>query len=144
MLTSKSDLEPRNIMVSKESGAWKICGIIDWDQAMAQPLPLTRNPPTWMWQFDPDEKTPSQSIRDKLNADHWEDPKLSEKQLASKEYFDAKVEKVLPGYCEDAYGKARWLRRMLFWALEGAEKDDDLQWIVLLQKEWKARSKPVV
>lgn len=33
------DLEPRNLMVSKASGAWKICGIIDWDDALALPTP---------------------------------------------------------------------------------------------------------
>ena len=40
------DLEARNIMVDKSSGTWRICGIIDWDDALALPRPLARKPPT--------------------------------------------------------------------------------------------------
>ncbi|KAL9581342.1 MAG: hypothetical protein Q9203_005931, partial [Teloschistes exilis] len=54
------DLEPRNLIVSNAKtdddnnnnnphGAWKITGLIDWDDALALPLLLARPPPRWLW-----------------------------------------------------------------------------------------------
>ncbi|KAL8634992.1 MAG: hypothetical protein Q9228_007474, partial [Teloschistes exilis] len=47
------DLEPRNIIVSdvNPSSAWKITGLVDWDQAQALPRPLAREPRRWIWLF---------------------------------------------------------------------------------------------
>ena len=130
------DFEPRNLMVSKASGTWKICGIIDWDDAVALPRPLARVPPRWVWHF-PDEDP---DVEDGyLNDDQYRDPELSDENKALKAYFDAKVEAVLPGYTEDAYGQGRWLRRIWHFAREGARRVWQWPFLDQLPKDWAAR-----
>ncbi|KAL8856094.1 MAG: hypothetical protein Q9178_007289 [Gyalolechia marmorata] len=136
-----SDLEPRNLMVSKASGTWKICGIIDWDDAVALPRPLARVPPRWVWHFpdgDPDLEDGY------LNDDQYRDPELSDENKALKTYFNAKIEAVLPGYTEDAYGQGRWLRRMWHFAREGARRVWQWPFLDQLPKDWAARPRNVV
>lgn len=135
------DLEPRNLMVSKASGAWKICGVIDWDDAVALPRPLARVPPRWIWHF-PDEDP---DIEDGyLNDDQYPDPELSSENKALKAYFDEKVETVLPGYTEDAYGRGRWLRRIWYFAKTGAYRQYEWEFLDQLPKDWAARPQRVV
>ena len=45
------DLEPCNVMVSNTNTntTYAITGIIDWDKALALPLPLSWIPPRWIW-----------------------------------------------------------------------------------------------
>ncbi|KAL8723568.1 MAG: hypothetical protein Q9181_007261, partial [Wetmoreana brouardii] len=130
------DLEPRNLMVSKASGTWKICGVIDWDDAVALPTPLARIPPRWIWHF-PDEEP---DLEDGwLNDDQYKDPELSDENGALKAYFDTKVEAVLPGYTEDAYGRGRWLRRIWHFAKEGAYRQWQWPFLDQLPIDWAAR-----
>ncbi|KAL8910592.1 MAG: hypothetical protein Q9171_004131 [Xanthocarpia ochracea] len=132
------DFEPRNLMVSKATGTWKICGIIDWDDAVALPRPLARVPPRWVWHF-PDEDPDLEDGY--LNDDQYRDPELSDENKALKAYFDAKIEAILPGYTEDAYSQGRWLRRIWHFAREGARRVWQWPFLDQLPKDWAARSR---
>ena len=115
------DLEPRNIMVSKNAcGTWEISGIIDWDDAVALPRPLARPPPRWIWHFPEEDPDLEDGY---LNDDqYYRDPELSEENKALKAYFDTRIETALPGFAEDAYGHGRWLRRIWNFAREGVRR----------------------
>ena len=133
------DLEPRNIMVDHMEGAWKITGIIDWDDALALPRPLARRAPDWIWDFEPQEFTGF------LNNDHHPNPKLTDEGIALKTYFDAQAAKVLEGYMEDAYGQGRWLRRIWTFARHGNGGNSwYLDLIKQMPEDWARRPKPVV
>ena len=103
------DLEPRNIMVEKNSNSWRICGVIDWDDACAVPRALARKPPAWVWDFDPGMFTGY------LDNDFHPKNDLSQENRALKAHFDAQVAASLSRYLEDSYGRGRWLRRV--WTL---------------------------
>lgn len=132
------DLEPRNLLVSKSSGAWHITGIIDWDDALALPTPLARIPPRWIWHFPDEEPGLSDGY---LTDDQFRDPQLSEEDARLKTYWDTAIEKVLPGYGEDAYGKGRWLRRIWFFAREGAFRQWQWPFLDQIPEEWAGRLK---
>ena len=128
------DLEPRNIMVDKNSGVWKISGVIDWDAAVSVPRPMARRPPAWIWDFDPEMFTGY------LNNDHDPPLNLSEENMALKAHFDAKAAAVLPAYLEDAYGRGRWLRRIWTYARNEIHDPYLLDRAEEFRKEWDARS----
>ena len=132
------DLEPRNIMVEKINGAWKICGIIDWDGASALPRPLARRPPAWIWDFEPDMMTGY------LDNDFHPNDQLSEEDAALKNYFDRKAAAILPDYVEDAYGRGRWLRRIWILVKNKIHSSWYLDLMDQLLKDWDARPKSVV
>ncbi|KAG7008328.1 hypothetical protein G7Y79_00006g019480 [Physcia stellaris] len=133
------DLEPRNLMVEKASdGAWRICGVIDWDDTIAVPRPLARKPPVWIWHF-PDEEP--ESFRD---DDQFQDPELSEKDKELKTYFDTKIEELLPGYGQDAYGRGRWLRRIWSFVREGVYREYERYFVKQLIDDWAARPRITV
>ena len=130
------DLEARNVMVAKTNGEWKITGVIDWDEPECVPRPIARKPPAWFWTWsDSDEDTSS----DESDCDQYPDRELSETDAALKAYFDQKVEEILAGYLEDAYGTGRMLRRLWTFIKDGLNK----QWTVpvceQLLDEWEAR-----
>ena len=133
------DLEARNIMVSQTpDGEWKITGVIDWDEAICLPRPLARKPPAWFWtSTDNDEDTSS----GESDCDLYPDRELSDKQAELKAYFDARVEELLPGYGEDAYGSGRLLRRL--WALiqDGLSRQWTIEPYEQLLAEWERRSR---
>ena len=131
------DLEARNIMVEQSDGIWRICGIIDWDDALALPRPLARKPPAWIWDFDPEGFTGY------LDNDHHPNDELSEDSLVLKSYFDAKAATTLPNYLEDAYGRGRWLRRIWTFARNGADNMWYIELIKQLPADWAARPKPI-
>lgn len=131
------DLEPRNIMVSKASGAWKITGVIDWDDVVALPQPLARKMPVWIWWF-PDEE-PSASVY--YNDDQYGYPEPSGENRALKEYFDEKVEALLPGYKADCYERGRWLRRIWTFARRGVDSEYVRGFLAMVPRDWEARSK---
>ena len=135
-----TDLEPRNIMVSNAGPGtkWKICGIIDWDEAVAVPCPLARRPPAWIWGFDP------KSFKAYLNIDHhpYFDEDLREEGKALRKYFDTVARKRLgEKYLEDAYGHGRWLRRIWEFVRGGVPNEDYLELIKKMEEEWEARER---
>ena len=132
------DLEARNIMIEKSNGTWRICGVIDWDDALALPRPLARRPPAWIWDFDPEGFTGY------LDNDHHPNDHLSDENLALKSHFDAKAAAALPSYIEDAYGRGRWLRRIWTFARSGADNMWYIDLIKQLPKDWAARPRPTV
>ena len=132
------DLEARNIMVEKTDDTWRICGIIDWDDALALARPLARKPPAWIWDFDPEGFTGY------LDNDHHPNNDLSDENLALKAHFDAAAAAVLPDYLEDAYGRGRWLRRIWTFARTGANNAWYVELIKELPRDWTARPKQTV
>ena len=132
------DLEPRNIMVENSSGEWKICGVIDWDDALSVPQPLARRPPAWLWEPDCEEVTGY------LDNDHDPCSNLPEENMAIKTHFDAKAAAALPNYLEDAYGRGRWLRRIWTYARNEIRQPHLLDRADQLRKEWDERPKPIV
>lgn len=129
------DLEPRNIMVEKNDGAWRITGIIDWDSALAQSRPLTRKPPSWIWDFEDNDVTGY------LDCDRHPIAPLTEGNMALKTRFDAKAAELLPGYLEDAYGTGRWLRRIWLFAHEQIQSTYILDLLEELLEDWAQRPK---
>ncbi|KAL8789931.1 MAG: hypothetical protein Q9195_006592 [Heterodermia aff. obscurata] len=103
------DLEPRNIMVEHQEGAaWRISGVIDWDDALAFPRPLARRPLAWIWRNGDGD-----SFTCNLHEDfRTKDEGLTDEAKALKARFDAKAEELLDGYLEDAYGHGLLLRRV--------------------------------
>ena len=132
------DLEPRNIMVEKSNDTWRICGIIDWDDALALARPLARRPPNWIWDFD------MEGFTGYLDNDHHPNNNLSDENLALKSHFDAAAAAVLPDYLEDAYGRGRWLRRIWTFASSGANTAWYVELIKELPRDWAARPKQIV
>ena len=111
------DLRPGNIIVRKScsSNKWRITGLIDWDDIDALPRILTRNPPTWLWESpNPVSETPFQELRRRKLPQPPPYPGIPSSELSSvKKTFDAKIEKLMRGYCRDAYGNAGyWLRKL--------------------------------
>ncbi|KAL8836943.1 MAG: hypothetical protein Q9170_002704 [Blastenia crenularia] len=90
------DLEPRNIMVQHLNGSWKITGVIDWDEALALPVPLARQPPNWIWDFD------AEGYTGYFNTDFQPTLDMSAEDAVLKAYFDAGISGVIDGYLEDA------------------------------------------
>ena len=129
------DLEARNIMVEKINDEWKICGVIDWDGALALPRPLARRPHDWIWDYD------CEGFTGYFDNDHHPGVNLSEEQLALKTHFDAKAAAALDGYLEDAYGHGRWLRRIWLFARNGLGSMWYLDLAKELERDWKARPK---
>ncbi|KAL8678439.1 MAG: hypothetical protein Q9186_005211 [Xanthomendoza sp. 1 TL-2023] len=129
------DLEPRNLMVEKIAGAWKIRGIIDWDAAVALPRPLARRAPDWIWDFD------SEGFTGYLDNDHHPKPdaELSAENSALKTHFNAMAAEKLAGYLEDAYGQGVWLRRLWTFARSGIESMWYIDLVKELEVDWKKR-----
>ena len=132
------DLEPRNIMVEKSSGAWRVCGVIDWDDAIALPRPLARKPPAWIWDFD------AEGFTGFLDNDHHPNYALSDENMMLKAHFDAKAAAAFPHYLEDAYGCGRWLRRIWTFTRSEIHSTWYLDLVKQLPDNWAARPKPFV
>ncbi|KAL8937236.1 MAG: hypothetical protein Q9216_004528 [Gyalolechia sp. 2 TL-2023] len=132
------DLEPRNIMVERISGAWRIQGIIDWDATLALPRPLARRAPAWIWDFD------FEGFTGYLDNDHHPkaDSELSVEDAALKAYFNARAAETLEGYLEDAYGHGMWLRRIWTFAKSGANSCWYIDLIRKLEEDWISRPVP--
>lgn len=132
------DLEPRNLLVEQDSaGAWRITGIIDWDDALVVPRPLARKPLDWIWDFDPEGFTGY------MDTDHHPKLDLSNDMKDLKARFDTLAAEKLDGYLEDAYGSGRWLRGIWRFAKLGIYSTWYLDLVELLFKDWEARPKPV-
>ena len=132
-------LEPRNIMVSQDSGGnWKISGIIDWDDALAVPRPLGRQPPIWIWHFPEDDPSASKYYNDDQFMYQFS-PEISADGKILKTYFDEKVDRLLPGYTKDAYGRGLWLRRIWSFVKGGVWSEYVRGFFEQLPKDWDAR-----
>ncbi|KAF7952701.1 hypothetical protein EAE96_005932 [Botrytis aclada] len=105
------DLYPRNVVFDRvgavaggsdgATGKMKLTAVIDWDNAMVLPRIMTRKPPNWLWRHK----------------------NLPEKQREIlKEHFYTCMERLAPGYREEAEGmEARVVRAMYSYALWGPE-----------------------
>ena len=130
------DLEPRNIMVTKENGTWRIIGVIDWDDTQANSRVLTRKPPSWIWDFDDEE------ITGYMDCDFHPIFPLTQNNMALKNRFDAKAAEVLPDYLEEAYGTGQWLRRVWLLAKDEIHSTHILDLLDETLKNWADRPKP--
>ncbi|QSZ29836.1 hypothetical protein DSL72_004354 [Monilinia vaccinii-corymbosi] len=98
------DFHPRNIMFESDAVRKKLTGVIDWDLCMALPRIMTRGPPTFLWN---EESTTTLS---KLESEAIQDA------------FDETIEKLVPGFLEDAYSTRGVLVRALgMYALFGVD-----------------------
>ncbi|ATZ51268.1 hypothetical protein BCIN_06g06850 [Botrytis cinerea B05.10] len=87
------DFHPRNILVVRHGSDVRLSGVIDWDNALALPRIMTREPPSFLWN--------QPGVLTQPEAD------------AVKRAFDETIEQLVPGYIEDAYSRIRVLIRAL-------------------------------
>ncbi|KAF5875501.1 uncharacterized protein Bfra_003955 [Botrytis fragariae] len=87
------DFHPRNIMIVRHKSDILLSGVIDWDNSLALPRIMTREPPSFLWN--------QPGVLTQPEAD------------AVKQAFDETVEQLVPGYTEDAYSRPRVLIRAL-------------------------------
>ncbi|KAI9648754.1 hypothetical protein NHQ30_003394 [Ciborinia camelliae] len=97
------DFHPRNIIIQSDASGTDLKGVIDWDNSMALPRIMTRGPPSFLWKDCPTRLS-------QLESD------------AIKNAFDETIERLVPGYREDAYSLDRVLVRALgMYALFGSK-----------------------
>ena len=130
------DLEPRNIMVSKDNDTWRITGVIDWDDTQANSRVLTRKPPSWIWDFDDEE------VEGCMDCDFHSIFPLTENNMALKNRFDAKAAEALPDYMDEAYGTGQWLRRVWLFAKGQIDSSFILDLLEETLENWENRPKP--
>ncbi|KAF7952698.1 hypothetical protein EAE96_005929 [Botrytis aclada] len=87
------DFHPRNILTLRYGDDVGLSSVLDWDNALALPRIMTREPPSFLWN-QPGLLTP-------------------EEARAVKGAFDDTIEQLIPGYIEDAYLRSRILTRAL-------------------------------
>ncbi|KAF7895758.1 uncharacterized protein EAF01_009720 [Botrytis porri] len=87
------DFHPRNILIVRHGNHVRLSGVIDWDNALALPRIMTREPPSFLWN--------QPGVLTQQEAD------------AVKQAFDETIEQLVPGYTEDAYSRPRVLTRAL-------------------------------
>ncbi|KAF7881469.1 hypothetical protein EAF00_011838 [Botryotinia globosa] len=96
------DFHPRNILIVRHGGNIRLSGVIDWDNALALPRIMTREPPSFLWN--------QPGVLTQPEAD------------AIKQAFDETIEQLVPGYTEDAYSRSRVLiRAMGIYSLYGPQ-----------------------
>ncbi|KAH7391306.1 hypothetical protein BKA64DRAFT_677302 [Cadophora sp. MPI-SDFR-AT-0126] len=94
------------------TGVWELSGILDWDDALAVPLVLSRKPPTWLWLNEHDRASSWRGDRDeKPHRD------LTEDELLIKAHFDQIMTRASPTWMDDAYGRGVWLRALARYGL---------------------------
>ncbi|ESZ94600.1 hypothetical protein SBOR_5011 [Sclerotinia borealis F-4128] len=89
-----ADFNPRKIMFESDATGLFLTRVIDWDKAIALPRLMTREPPSFLWKDD------------SLMLPEWVSNGI-------KQTFDDTIERLVPGYKEDAYSTAAVLVRML-------------------------------
>ncbi|TGO50881.1 hypothetical protein BOTNAR_0376g00030 [Botryotinia narcissicola] len=94
------DLYARNVIFdcAGTDGEMKLTAVIDWDETVVIPRIMTRKPPCWLW-------------TSKMRHE--------EHRRAIKEHFYEHMERLLPGYREDAEGDARFVRALYVYAFWG-------------------------
>lgn len=121
------DLEPRNILVSSPSPSQPqaITGILDWDSAVFAPPFMSCSPPMWLWAWNNEDEEDEQLANNTPPT-----PELRElKQL----FEDAAG----LTYRRFAYGaQYRLARRLLRFAIDGLQSNEDFTAAELLLDEW--------
>lgn len=155
------DLFPRNIIVSRTRitgetslhPSWRLDKVIDWDDVKVVPVPLTRQPPVWLWDFSDDTSGhPSISSDydgdvDLFATDRYapKSERLSPENAKIKEHFEQCFIRGLreldssmttDAYFDDAYGSGRWLRRLARFALHGGSYSQDFQRFQHFDRQW--------
>ncbi|TGO08036.1 hypothetical protein BTUL_0229g00030 [Botrytis tulipae] len=89
------DLYPRNVIFdcAETDGEMKLTAVIDWDNTVVLPRIMTREPPYWLW------------ANNILPKEH---------RKVVEEHFYEHVERLLPGYREDAEGRDASVVRALY------------------------------
>lgn len=64
---------------------------------------------------------------------------IAAEELVLNTYFDQEMERAVPGYLEDAYGCGRCLRRIWYFAKEGAYREYEWKFLDRLIEEWAER-----
>ncbi|TGO08039.1 hypothetical protein BTUL_0229g00060 [Botrytis tulipae] len=96
------EFHPRNILIVRHGSDIRLSGVIDWDNALALPRIMTREPPSFLWN--------QPGVLTQPEAD------------AVKQAFDETIEQLVPGYTEDAYSRSRVLiRAMGIYSLYGPQ-----------------------
>ncbi|TGO41917.1 hypothetical protein BHYA_0015g00800 [Botrytis hyacinthi] len=96
------DFHPRNVLIVRHGSDIRLSGVIDWDNALALPRIMTREPPSFLWN--------QPGVLAQQEAD------------AVKQAFDETIEQLVPGYTEDAYSRSRVLiRAMGMYSLHGPQ-----------------------
>ncbi|KAL9577030.1 MAG: hypothetical protein Q9212_006638 [Teloschistes hypoglaucus] len=103
---------PDSIFVGKTNGKYDITGIVGWHDVLSVPRVLTRKPPEWLWTVD---STINREV---------------------KQAFDVFMERISPGWREDAYGTGYWIRRLARFAIDQFQIRDDVYDYKILQEDW--------
>jgi hypothetical protein len=141
------DLEPRNVLVQRESEStqpkWRIAAVLDWDDALSVPRALTCRPPVWLWD-DEYQSRPVDFDVDALPSDYYS--QIPKDAKAVKDHFEKSYinhvlgldgKKGAQEYTDMAYGTGRWLRRM-WWFVESEFDDaEDGKLLEQLEREWR-------
>ncbi|KAG4432346.1 hypothetical protein IFR05_012165 [Cadophora sp. M221] len=120
--TEHSSKTVEEVYAAKETASsdWVASGVLDWDDAMAVPLVLSRKPPSWLW-LNEDERPDWTGNRDR--KPHRD---LVGDELLVKAHFDQFMARASPSYLEDAYGRGVWLRALARFAIYPFEDSQDL------------------
>ncbi|KAI4091135.1 MAG: hypothetical protein L6R37_007781 [Teloschistes peruensis] len=97
---------PNNIFVDRTTGEWVVTGIVGWHDVLSVPRVLTRQPPEWLW-------TDGSRANSNSSAQH-----LDASAQEIKDAFDRYMERISPGWREDAYGTGYWIRRLARFAID--------------------------
>lgn len=124
---SHLDLEPRNILVDRDSPSDRriISGILDWDSAILAPAFMSCTPPMWIWSWQEDDDEGKRMAND-------EPATSGQKEL--KAVFEAAAG---PLYIQYAYHPAyRLARRLVRFAIYGIRSNGDDQAAKAMLEEW--------
>jgi hypothetical protein len=114
---------------------WEITGLLDWDDALAVPLVLTRTPPSWLWLDE--EARSSNWYCGGADRDMPPSRDLTANELLIKAHFNQIMMQKSPSYLEDAYHRGVWLRRVARFAIHGFRTGMDWQLYDRLVADWK-------
>ncbi|APA09160.1 hypothetical protein sscle_04g039300 [Sclerotinia sclerotiorum 1980 UF-70] len=97
------DFYPRNIMIESSRNHVMLTGVIDWDDAKAVPRIMARRPPNFLWNMPGN-------------------PLLPEEKTAIATIFNREMERLCPGYLQDAYlGSRVMVRALCVYAFSGVD-----------------------
>jgi len=132
-----SEFDRGNVLLDKQDGKWVVSGISGWDKAMSLPQTLAATPPSWLWV----------NFEDHQNHG-WRGMKLDdvpnqfgEDDLMMKLYYDEIIEDKNGFSCpEETYGRGKWIRHIVHFALWPFSSRTKEDYIDFLDK-WTTYSK---